>query len=406
VAFNPVKNHPIHDALKRLLSLQNSAILTGPDHEIDEQHRWYLNKIFYLAQHASNGIKRRLQFSVSVNGLNNLHSSTEALIQELNNYVANRNIAHIVNAFNQSEQGFQIYMDQAIPRGNGSESTEANEIVESLQKSFQGAISTLKTERDNLTAQIAKLTVTVSTSLDSITTLQANIEKHRIESQAVITEISNSYDKLAGGLDAKFTESLIGWTKEQEQSLDKVETETSSLVEKISDKENEARGLVQSVGDILTTGTYKIRAQKESELSDRFRWMTIGLFSIGIAIVLSNYAIHFKSWWNGTGYEETPWTIATRLLTALVIALPAFYTARESARHRTNSDRATQRELELSTLGPFIELMPPEMRSSIRDRLTDRYFGSTVEAHKVESPLDPDTIAKIVEVAIKSTKQA
>ena len=128
------------------------------------------------------------------------------------------------------------------------------------------------------------------------------------------------------------------------------------------------------------------------------------MFSIGILIVLSNFAIHFKRWWTGTGYDESPWTLATRLLTALVVALPALYTARESARHRTNADQATQRELELSTLGPFIELMPDEAKTAIRDRLTDRYFGNSVEAHKVESLLDSDTIAKIAEAVARAVK--
>ena len=130
------------------------------------------------------------------------------------------------------------------------------------------------------------------------------------------------------------------------------------------------------------------------------------MFSIGILIVLSNFAIHFKAWWYETGYEESPWTLVTRLVTALVVALPALYTARESARHRTNADQATQRELELSTLGPFIELMPDEAKTSIRDRLTDRYFGNSVEAHKVESPLDPVTIAKLAEAFAKAMKSA
>ena len=406
MTFNPVKSHPIHDTLKRLLALQNSAILTGPDDEIDDQHRWYLDKIFYVALLASKGIKRRLSYSVSINGLNNLNSSAEAIIQELNNFVANRNVGHIANAFNQAEQGFQIYMDQAIPRGNGGDSADAEALIESLQKSYQAALATLKAEKDHLIEQLGEVTASVSTNLNSVSTLQADIERHRTESEAAVLEISQSYDKLAGELERKFAEGLSQWSSDHVAAIGNIEADTSELVSKISVKEAEARGLVQSVGDILTTGTYTIRARKESTLSDRFRWITIGLFSIGILIVLSNFAIHFKGWWNETGYEESPWTLVTRLVTALVVALPALYTARESARHRTNADQATQRELELSTLGPFIELMPDEAKTSIRDRLTDRYFGNSVEAHKVESPLDPNTIAKLAEACAKAMKPA
>ena len=404
MTFNPVKNHPIHDTLKRLLALQGSAILTGPKNGIDDQHRWYLDKIFYIALQASKGIKKRLSYSVSVNGLNNLNSSAEAMIQELNNFVSNRNIAHIANAFNQAEQGFQIYMEQAIPHGNGGDAEAAEVLIASLQKSYQAALVTLKTEKDQLAEQLEGLTASLATNLNSVSTLQSDIERHGTESAAAVSQISQSYDNLSSELEEKFAERLSQWSSEHVTAIEKIENDTSELVAGISVKEAEARGLVQSVGDILTTGTYKIRAQNESKLSDRFRWITIGLFSIGILIVLSNFAIHFKSWWTGTGYDESPWTLATRLLTALVVALPALYTARESARHRTNADQATQRELELSTLGPFIELMPDEAKAAIRDRLTDRYFGNSVEAHKVESLLDSDTIAKIAEAVARAVK--
>lgn len=404
MTFNPVKNHPIHDTLKRLLALQNSTILTGPDNGIDDQHRWFLDKIFYVTQHAVKGIKKKLSYSISINGLNNLNASAEAMIQELNNYIANRNVGHIANAFNQAEQGFQIYMEQAIPRGNGGDTSDAETLIESLQKSHQAAVDTLKAEKDQLAVQLSMLATSVSTNLNSVSDLQLDIERNRISSESAISEISQSYEKLAGELGVKFADDLNKWSIEHTNAIEKMDGETADLVSKIAVKETEARGLVQSVGDILTTGTYKIRAQKESDISDKFRMMTIGLFFIGIIIVLSNFAIHFKGWWTGIAYEESPWTLATRFLTALVVAIPALYTARESARHRTNADQATQRELELATLGPFIELMPDDVKFAIRDRLTDRYFGNATEPHKIVSPLDPDTIVKIVEALARAAK--
>lgn len=402
--FNPIKNHPIHDTLRQLLSLQSSTILTGPDNGIDDQHRWYIDKIFFVALNASKGIKKRLSYLVSINGLNNLNSSAISIIQELNNFISNRNIGHIENAFNQTEQGFEIYMNQAIPRGNGADFSEAEGLIESLQKSYQVSIETLKSEKTKLAEQIENLKDSVSTNQKSVSTLQSDIEISRTNSENVIAEISQSYEKLAGKLEEKFSEKLEEWSNDHAETIEKIDEDTKEIVSKISTKESEARNLVQSVGDILTTGTYKIRAQKESDISNTYRKMTIFLFLIGILIVISNYFIHVVFYWYGREYLESTWTIATRLLTALVVALPALYTARESARHRTNADQATQRELELSTLGPFIELLPEEAKNAIRDRLTERYFGNTVEAHKVESPLSPDTIAKTIEAVAKIIK--
>jgi len=83
--------------------------------------------------------------------------------------------------------------------------------------------------------------------------------------------------------------------------------------------------------------------------------------------------------------------IAVRLLYALAIAAPAFYTARESARHRTNADRARQTELELASLGPFIELMKEQDKEEIRKSLIPTYFGRPVDAHEIKTVLDGAT---------------
>ena len=83
-----------------------------------------------------------------------------------------------------------------------------------------------------------------------------------------------------------------------------------------------------------------------------------------------------------------------RFVTAVAIALPAFYTSRESARHRTNSDRARQKELELTSLGPFIEFLPQEAKDTIRQKLTERYFGNDIDAHEIKLPVDLGTLVK------------
>jgi hypothetical protein len=185
--------------------------------------------------------------------------------------------------------------------------------------------------------------------------------------------------------------------REIEQSTKTVQLHLGELEE----KKKEAASIVQSVGDILTTGTYKATAETEATLANRYRLVTIGLFSVGILIVVSNFILHAIAALNGQTFEENPWMIVSRFATAVAVALPALYTARESARHRTNADRARQRQLELTTLGPFIELLPSDKKAEIRDRLTDRYFGGEVEAHEVHSPVDPEQMTRLVEAVAK-----
>ena len=98
--------------------------------------------------------------------------------------------------------------------------------------------------------------------------------------------------------------------------------------------------------------------------------------------------------------------VLVRLLYAIAITAPAWYTARESARHRTTADRARQTELELASIGPFIELMPEEKKVLIRENLTPLYFGRVVDQHTVDHPLDPAKLKDLAAEIAKAMKGA
>ncbi|MPN21422.1 hypothetical protein SDC9_168801 [bioreactor metagenome] len=120
--------------------------------------------------------------------------------------------------------------------------------------------------------------------------------------------------------------------------------------------------------------------------------MTIGIFGCGIAVA----AATFIKFWDQPVSPENIWSVAVRLLYAIAITAPAWYTARESARHRTNADRARQTELELASIGPFIELMPEEKKIEIKEALTKSYFGRPIDSHDIQTPLDALQIKDLV----------
>jgi hypothetical protein len=92
--------------------------------------------------------------------------------------------------------------------------------------------------------------------------------------------------------------------------------------------------------------------------------------------------------------------LLVRLLTAVAITSPAWYFAKESARHRTNANQAKQRETELTSLGPFIELLPEDRKNEIRVALTSRYFGGDREAHQVDSGYSGADVAGVLGKAV------
>lgn len=400
MAYDPLKNHAVHGALKRLNELSKSSQLTDLNEEIDDQRRWYLDRIFFLAAKAQERIDAAVGPDVSINAANNLANSAESIRQELENYVANKNVGHIDNAFNQSEQGFAIYLAQ-ITDLDHAPPDNLQSSLNSFREASRSAISELRANVRHANNGLGEIEQQVEQDKSELASIREGIESFRTKASEITDAMEQSLEEKLAGFDGTFENRVNGWETIQAMKLKSIEDKGEYYLKQLDDKRKEASQIVQSVGDILTTGTYRDTAEKEATLANRFRLVTIGLFSVGILIVVSNFIMHVIANLRGVPYEENVWIIASRFATAVAVALPALYTARESARHRTNADRARQRELELTTLGPFIELLPNEKKQEIRDRLTDRYFGAAVEKHEVNGPIDAETVAKLAEAIAK-----
>lgn len=167
--------------------------------------------------------------------------------------------------------------------------------------------------------------------------------------------------------------------------------------EALSDMHKQATRLIAAMGEKGTTTNYRIIADKESTAANFYRGVTLAIFGLGIVIATTSLWLHFRS-------PETLDSIAIKLLFAIVITTPAWYTAKESARHRSTADRARRTELELASLGPYIEMLPTDERTKIRAALTTRYFGTDSKDHDVSPPVDINTLLQRVTDMLKAAK--
>jgi hypothetical protein len=395
---DPAQLHPVHMSLEQLDSLTQSSQLSDSNTEIDDMRRRNLDRIFYLSSEARKVVGKLKGVRANLSAFSNINSSAQAIRQELEHYIANKNLGHIDNAFAQADQGLAIHLAQLPSR---SASAEADSILDSFRKSSRSAIGELKANEGILKQKIAVLEQAIQDQQSKIDQAEESVRESKQDLANTIANTEVSFDSLKTSIEADFAA-----LRQAESDILKAQMKSAdNLIEyklsQIEQKKTEAASIVQSVGDILTTGTYKATAENEAVLANRFRLVTIGLFTVGILIVVSNFIMHATAAFKGIPFEETPWMIASRFATAIAVALPALYTARESARHRTNADRARQRELELTTLGPFIELLPDDKKQQIRDRLTDRYFGGEIDKHEIPSPVDHASLTKLIEAVAK-----
>ena len=263
--------------------------------------------------------------------------------------------------------------------------------ADSLTSQLQSQTDAAARERAEAAASVANLQKEFADrETERGKTFEAVAVRQRRENEVAIEKLSKEVKRLSDDHKGIF-DSLIADLGKQ----------TTGLVEQIETKRQEAARIVQVVGNIGVTGNYQQIANAEAQEANFWRWATVLFFGAGILLA----GMTFYKFWHEPLSTESLVSVAIRLLYAIAITAPAWYTARESARHRSNSDRARNTELELASIGPFIELMPEEKKIEIREALTKSYFGRQVEPHMVNSPVDVGGIKDLVIETIKAVRK-
>lgn len=367
----------------------------------NETYSFARDKSFAIVQALHDLLELTPAELASTPALSQLHSNIQAPLNELTSFLANQNPGHISNAASQLEQNVLPYFWAFSPQSQRTAGQTMPAILQTLSTASVEAVRSLEKQRSELATQLEVLTSKASDLQMQLEGVTAGAAKERAEAAASVAKLDQSFAERETERQAKFEALLVELRKSFAEHLETSNTSSEALIHALEEQREKAARIVQVVGNIGATGNYQRIANDEAKQANFWRWITIGIFGAGLSVA----AATFYKFWGQPLNTETGLAVLVRLLYAIAITAPAWYTARESARHRTNADRARQTELELASIGPFIELMPEEKKIEIREKLTPLYFGRTVEAHAVNHPLDPSILKDVVVDIAKAIKK-
>jgi hypothetical protein len=414
-------DHPIRGQVQRILDFRDQPAFADPSVATAPEFANARDRVFATGL----AIQALLEITpaelVSLPTLAEMAHHLQGPIDQLGNFVANKNPQHLVNAASQVDQNVQPLFRAFTPL-----SAAPSLAAEVLDQQGRSALQTIQVLRDNSTqlesrvAAVAVQAAEFSTKLEQqlqerhaamtaqaaefsgrLEALTTEVVKDRAEAAAQVAKLQQTFAENETVRAAAFneaTDNLRGAFRNFQAATEKQAVE---LLASLESKRADAAKIVQVVGNIGVTGNYQRIANAESIQANFWRWVTLGIFFVGVFVAGAT----FVKFWGQPFTPENIWAVAVRLLYAIAITAPAWYTAKESARHRTNTDRARQTELELASIGPFIELMPEDKKTDIREQLSKIYFGRQVEAHSVSSPLDLGSVKDLVVETIKAARK-
>lgn len=401
MTFQAYKDHPIRSLVAQLLDFQTRDEFSDPDVENNEAAAFARDKVFAVARLISGLLEQTPATLASTSALQNLQANLQAPVNELNAFVSNKNTGHLINAATQCEQSVLPLLWGLPPQVAAITEPTLAALIQKQADSSQSTIQTLVRQKEALSAALAETQAKSEALAVKIEALQETTARDRAEAAAAVANLQKDFAEKEIERSATFEAAIAAYKLEHEALRHSLATSSSNALTDLEEQRAKAARIVQVVGSIGVTGNYQQIANSEDLQANFWRWATVAIFATGITVA----AATFVKFWNQPFSTENTWSVVIRLLYVIAITAPAWYTARESARHRTNSDRARQTELELASIGPFIELMPEDKKVEIREALTKVYFGRPVENHDVKTPLDMANLKDLVVEILKAARK-
>ena len=393
------ESHPLRSLLARLSELAKSAEFTDPDLLSNEVNASALESIFAIVASVRLMLDKSPALLVSGHGLEQLQTIFQSIFNELSAYQSNKNPGHIQNAKAQIEQSVMPNLWALGPTPQAGANAQLVDFVNQSTKAARDAVKQLVNQRDALKASQSALIQQVQESQTRLESLAEIVAKPKAEAASAVADVNRMYAEKEVERITSFSTTL----QELRADFAKLQADSkriqSEQLESLNKSQKEAARIVQVVGNTGITGNYQKIAVAEGAQANFWRWVTVAFFIVGIGIAV----VTFSKFLHEPFSPETAWSALIRLVYAVAITTPAWYSAKESARHRSNADRARQTELELASLGPFIELMAEEKKNEIREELTKRYFGNQASEHTAEPPI---SIQKLADIAMRLMKAA
>lgn len=392
------KQHPVHTSAQNLSELMRREELRSPRVVEDENFAFARDKIAGIVTTLRTLLRHTNPALISVPGLDSIQNALQHPINEVTQFLSDRNPGHLLNAASYLDANVvnQFWAFAARPADKG-----AADFIRQAEEAATQAINDVRTQRDQAQAELADVQRAVQELQARLDEALEQASKGRSEASAAVAN-----------LDLQFAEREKDRAEKFEASLsvlkDRMRTEHADVVIGARDAaadvarlRDDAAKLVGVIGDLGVTTNFGKIAGSEGAQANFWRWVTVALFMVGVGMA----GFTFYKFHNVELTAATALQIGVRLLYAIAITAPAWYTARESARHRTIADAAKQTELELAALGPFIELLDKAKQDQIRERLTERYFGRPVEPHVVKGPVNAKELRAFVVDIVKALRQ-
>lgn len=327
------------------------------------------------------------------NYLGNMQPYVQQTINEITAYKSNANVGHLLNANANADQFLALSLQSPFV-ALGTTKANLTRAATAYGETIDRHAETYAARSDQLVTDSAQKLKDVedqaAEATEEVTKLEAKIVNVENTVQGQLSAFNSTFQSSEAARAATFDAWL---TKFQDKAIDdysQVIEQNSAGLLAMQSFQDDAERVLGTVIDTAQAGAYAKYASEEKQSANWFRRLALASMIAAALVLFVPEAIQ----WIRQGASYTlDWRLALyRLPFSLVLFAPALYLARESSRHRTNEVINRRRQHILTTIGPYLALLPKEKADVIKADVAKNIFSENLPTFEDKSP-DPGTIA-------------
>jgi len=393
------KGHALHKQLEdsRRYLAETTYPTNAPDQGHDEVAR--LRKVLAFVEASVRGLDPDI---VAPNFLGNLQGPLQNLQNEAVNFFNNGNIGHMHNANAHADNLLSIVASQTcIPFGAGG--AAAQEAATAYQAAVEKSAADVRAELNDLLRRskddFAEFKRSEKDAIDRIERMEKRLTDLDTQMGGQLagynTAFQNSenargerFEKWMQGYDAKLDDAFVAYTKK-----------AGTATQAIDNLQLQAGKVLGSVVDTSQAGAYATYATEEKKSANLYRRFAILLMVLAALILFVPEIAQAVN--SGLPYTVDWQKALPRLPFSLVLFAPALYLARESSRHRTNEITNRRRQHILTTIGPYLALLPEEKAEEIKAEVAKSIFSEGGPAGDDKASETSNLLAQLANLVVK-----
>lgn len=299
-------------------------------------------------------------------------------ISQLNTFKSNQAIGHLNNVNTYIDSIITIFSQTPFilnGQQKGSLSKAATAYAESLDQHLSKFNEAVEIDVGAVVKNVAVIQASITESEKTLTTLKAQLQAVSQTIQQQTAEFNTQFQTSEKSRNDKYDASLIKLEKKVDDEAVRLGTKADTEFEKLATKagktlevlgkfHEDAAKVFGVVVNTLQAGAYSSYANEEKRTANYLRWSAITLMILGVAVMVAPEIMKFikeaekyaLDWHNTLG----------RIPFSIILFVPAFYLARESNKHRNTEVMNRRRELILSTIDPYLALLPDDKAQQIK----------------------------------------